>query len=352
MGRAAAKVEAVEEVLQMLWTFASWTEVGLRNYGKGSRFCFSEDESVREKGLFGASVKSKCVCSMQHTQAPLAKQVEPERLKFWKSPSFDPSPFLDDHNRETFLFPLDCSAVADVVEHPAPRVRVHVSKSNEVKLLETLDSCERLQLLPEKEVRMAYRNGMFSIPKDAAKDRMVLDARPPNVLEDGKDSLWIHSLGSVSQFSHLFLQPDEVARMFSEDIREFYHAFCISPQRLRRNALAMEVRPQQVSHLRCFQPWMWKFEKLVPCLGTMAMGDCRAVTYGQTAHLSCLLRSPKLSLSDFITLKGRPSRKPFVAGLMIDDFVLVEKRRKSELHQSEVFSQPLTAAREPPLQPL
>ena len=85
-------------------------------------------------------------------------------------------------------------------------------------------------------------------------------------------------------FPHLFLQPDEVARMFSEDIREFYHAFCISPQRLRRNALAMEVRPQQVSHLRCFQPWMWKFEKLVPCLGTMAMGDCRAVTYGQTAH--------------------------------------------------------------------
>jgi hypothetical protein len=344
MGRAAAKVEAVEEVLQKLWTFASSTEVGLRNYGKGSRFCFSEDESVREKGLFGASVKSKCVGSMQHTQAPLAKQVEPERLKFWKSPSFDPSPFLDDHNRETFLFPLDCSAVADVVEHPAPRVRVHVSKSNEVKLLETLDSCERLQLLPEKEVRMAYRNGMFSIPKDAAKDRMVLDARPPNVLEDGKDSLWIHSLGSVSQFSHLFLQPDEVARMFSEDIREFYHAFCISPQRLRRNALAMEVRPQQVSHLRCFQPWMWKFEKLVPCLGTMAMGDCRAVTYGQTAHLSCLLRSPKLSLSDFITLKGRPSRKPFVAGLMIDDFVLVEKRRKSELHQSEVFSQPLQSS--------
>ena len=93
MGRAAAKVEAVEEVLQKLWTFASSTEVGLRNYGKGSRFCFSEDESVREKGLFGASVKSKCVGSMQHTQAPLVKQVEPERLKFWKSPSFDPSPF-------------------------------------------------------------------------------------------------------------------------------------------------------------------------------------------------------------------------------------------------------------------
>ena len=138
-------------------------------------------------------------------------------------------------------------------------------------------------------------------------------------------------MGSVSQFNHFFLKPDEVARMFSEDIREFYHAFCISPQRLRRNALAIEVRPKQVAHLQCFRPWMWKFEKFIPCLDTMALGDCRAVTYGQTAHLGCLLRSPKLALSDFITLKGRPSRKAFVAGLMIDDLILVEKRQASEL---------------------
>ena len=142
--------------------------------------------------------------SLSHAQAPIEKQVESERLKFWKSPSFDPSPFLGDHNRETFLFPLDWAAPADADVHPVPRVRVHVSNKNEVKLLETLDSCQRLQLLPEKEVRMEFRNGMFSIPKDAVKDRMVLDARPPNALEDGRDSLWIHTVWDPSRSSTIF----------------------------------------------------------------------------------------------------------------------------------------------------
>ena len=139
-------------------------------------------------------------------------------------------------------------------------------------------------LVPESAVRLPYRNGMFSIPKDAHRDMMVLDARPPNALEDGKDSSWIQSLGSVSQFNHWFLREDEEARVFSEDIREFYHAFLISPQRVLRNALAMEVEPYKVHKLKCFQPWMWKQQRLVPCLRTMAMGDCRAVTYGQVSH--------------------------------------------------------------------
>eukprot|EP00435_Cladocopium_sp_Y103_P020927 s3291_g5.t1 len=335
MGRAAAKVEAVEEVLQRLLSFASSNNAELRNYGKRTKgACPAEDEHCERRDRLQKQ-SSRCVGTMSSTQVPLAKEVEPDRLKFWQTPSFDCSPFLDNHNRETFLFPLEWSAAADVDECPVPRVRVHASSRNKVKLLETLDKCKRMQLLPQGEVRMEFRNGMFSIPKDAVKDRMVLDARPPNALEDGRDSQWINSLGSVAQFNHFFLEEDEVARLFSEDIREFYHAFLISPQRLRRNALAFEVEPKQVAHLQCFRPWMWKYPCLVPCLDTMAMGDCRAVTYGQTAHLSCLLRSNKLSLSDFITLKGRPARRNFVAGLMIDDFILIEKRKKVEVEERQ-----------------
>ena len=179
-------------------------------------------------------------------------------------------------------------------------------------------------------VRMPFKNGLFSRPKDAKRDRMVLDARPPNALEDGKDSDWIQSLGSISQFLHWFLEEGEVARVFSEDIREFYHAFVISAQRLQRNALAMEVEPCKAKHLSCFRPWVWKQKRLVPCLNTMAMGDCRAVTYGQVSHLGCLLRVPELSLDSFISLKGRPGRGDFLAGLMIDDFIMVEKSRRDE----------------------
>ena len=43
------------------------------------------------------------------------------------------------------------------------------------------------------------------------------------------------------------------------------------------------------------------------------------------SHLSVLLRTGEFSLEDFISLKGRPSRKGWVAGLMIDDFILLEQ---------------------------
>ena len=251
--------------------------------------------------------------------------MEPDRFQFWLRPSFDPSNFLDDHNRETFLYPLDLADEPDVEAHPVPRVRIFADDKEKGKLLEVLDSGKRLGLLPVTAVRMPFRNRLFSIPKDAKRDRMVLDARPPNALEDGKDSDWIQSLGSISQFLHWFLEEGEVARVFSEDVREFYHAFVISAQRLQRNALAMEVEPYKVKHLSCFRPWMWKHKRLVPCLNTMAMGDCRAVTYGQVSHLGCLLRVPELSLESFISLKGRPGRGDFLAGLMIDNFIMVAK---------------------------
>ena len=84
--------------------------------------------------------------------------------------------------------------------------------------------------------------------------------------------------------------------MFAEDLREFYHAFVISTQRVRRNALACEVRPGQVSHLKCFQKKHWNEERLIPCLNTMAMGDCHAVSFGQVSHLAVLLRTGAVSL--------------------------------------------------------
>ena len=37
---------------------------------------------------------------LQQKTTHLAKAVEPDRFQFWKTPSFDAEPFLDDANRE------------------------------------------------------------------------------------------------------------------------------------------------------------------------------------------------------------------------------------------------------------
>ena len=49
------------------------------------------------------------------------------------------------------------------------------------------------------------------------------------------------------------------------------------------------------------------------------------MAFGQTAHLSVILRNTNLRLDDFLTLHGRPSRGEMHAGLLIDDFVLWEQ---------------------------
>ena len=260
----------------------------------------------------------------------VAKSIEPERLKFWGTPTFDPCPFLDPDNQMTFQKPLDFASPPDLDEFRPPRVRVRVEGRDRIALLEKLDSCKRLALFPLRRVRQGFLNGMFAVPKDSERDRMVLDARPPNLLEDNSDP-WLGTLGSLSQLNHFFLEEHEEARLWCEDLREFYHAFLISEQRTLRNALQLHVRPEDVSHFSCFKDEHWREEKLVPCLATMAMGDCRAVGFGQVSHLGVLLQETSLRLDDFICLRQRPPRQKWLAGLMIDDFLMIEAVDRQEV---------------------
>eukprot|EP00435_Cladocopium_sp_Y103_P064249 s246_g25.t4 len=328
MGRSAAKVEGVESLLSDLQEAVLEPDIALGKYGGG----VSHGQRQTDWGFLGdpGSVVGKLSQSTTH----LAKAVEPDRFQFWKTPSFDAVPFLDDVNREFFKFPISLAEAPDPELRPAPRVTVRCNRNSRVRLLEKLDESDRLALVPVDEVRWHYRNGMFSIPKDGKRDRMVLDARPPNVLEHTED-VWIASLGSTQQFAHYFLEEDEVARVFAEDLREFYHSFLISDERVKRNALAMEVEPREVAHLKCYDSAMSGHKLLVPCLKTMAMGDCNAVSFGQIAHLGVLLRTNKLELKDFVMLKARPPRGEWLAGLMIGDFILVEKLKGDALQSGD-----------------
>lgn len=79
----------------------------------------------------------------------------------------------------------------------------------------------------------------------------------------------------------------------------------------------------------------------------MAMDDTNGVTFGQVSHLAVLLRTGEFSLSDFISLKGRPSRKHWCCGLMIDDFVLLEKVSSEVLsHADTLGTQKLKVVRQ------
>ena len=173
------------------------------------------------------------------------------------------------------------------------------------------------------------RNGLFCVPKDEARDRLVLDARVPNLGEGGLDP-WIQSLASLEQLQHVHLPASHDIAIYLEDLREFYHAFRVSRERCHRNALAMNLSASEVCELsqccKSLSSGAW-----VPCLNTLAMGDKHAVGFGQTSHLAVVLRHSRLQLRDFVTLRGRPPRGPGpVAGLLIDDLVLLDMVEKGK----------------------
>ena len=76
----------------------------------------------------------------------------------------------------------------------------------------------------------------------------------------------------------------------------------------------------------------------MPCLAFLAMGDTHAVGFCQTS-LACVLRSSRLRLRDFVTLKGRPPRAPgLIAGLLIDDLLILDFVAKKDPVQPSLGS--------------
>ena len=322
MGRSAAKVESIEEVLRSLSETVQCWGGDFGGYSGGSPPA-GEQLSTRY-GHPGVSVGT-----LASSVDSLAKEVEPDRIQFYEVPSFDPVPYLDDANRERFQEPLSFACAAGDLVVPIPSVRLRCSKGDQVRLLEKLDGCSRLRLLPQRKVRLGLECGLFSIPKDAERDRLIMDARPANLCENSEDR-WVRSLGSLQQFQHFFLEDHQRLVMHCEDIRDFYHAFIIGEQRCIRNALRTTVTPSEVRHLQCFTRELEDEAELIPALSTMAMGDTNSVAFGQAAHLSLLLRTGAFELEDFISLKLRPSRKSWHCGVMIDDFILFEALEKTE----------------------
>ncbi|CAE7711939.1 unnamed protein product [Symbiodinium sp. CCMP2592] len=296
MGRAAAKFEALEDLLSAI----------SRGFG--------------ELRLAGRSLEG--AVRMKLSRPCHALPVDCDRIKFVGEPSFDPRPYLDNYSRAIYENPS--AFRVEIPEGvPIPRAQVRTAPGKRLGLLQALDKCKRLKVFPSSQVRTPYRNGLFAVPKDEARDRLVLDARVPNMGEGGEDP-WIQSLGSVEQLQHAYLPPTHEIRVYCEDLREFYHAFLISTDRCQRNALAVYLTREEAATLSCACQGTAS-ELMVPCLDTLAMGDTHAVSFGQTSHLAVLLRWTRLRLKDFLTLKGRPPRSPnSFAGLLIDDFIYLD----------------------------
>ena len=160
-----------------------------------------------------------------------------------------------------------------------PKVSVHATAVERNKLFKKMAAGNRLVHVPADVVRKGIFSGLFSVPKDLEKDRLILDARPPNTLEPVL-STWTSTMSSANALTGIELEQDQSLFMSGRDIRDFFYQFKVGPQRARRNVLASLLSCADLEFI-FGRPFA---EPGYVALNTMAMGDCNACEFAYSQH--------------------------------------------------------------------
>ena len=105
------------------------------------------------------------------------------------------------------LTALRHSARADPEVNPPPRVQILASHEKLQLFKDLAASARPLSFRPPPE-RVPYAAGLFAVTKDLERDRLVLDARPANPLEE-LPSFWAGTLASSTMLGQIVLRPNE-----------------------------------------------------------------------------------------------------------------------------------------------
>ena len=221
MGRTAGKVEDLERVLSMLRRSSQAFSPHRMGPASGA------DEGVELGRLRGTKVGT-------------FKEVEAARLKFRGHLEFDPGPYLDAVSRSIYQSPFEHAMKPEDFEGTVPKVRVHCSREERIRLYKLLDESSRIRLFTRDQVRCKFGSGVFAVLKSLEADRLILDSRPHNLLESPPGRF----IKAPEPLALLHLQASEILYMSSNDIRDFYHLFRVSDERCRRNSLVGSISPK------------------------------------------------------------------------------------------------------------
>ena len=295
MGRAACKVEKIEEQLQ---------------------------------AIAGCGAEALAFNAVDFS---MAKDLDVTRLSLPSAPpGFDPSPYLDRPLRSLFLAPSDHAWPIESAVAPPPRVQFRCrTKAARLDFLAALDSSKRLRLFPADRFDHRTACGVFAIPKGLDADRLIIDARPSNLCVP-TDVRWLATMGSAFSLLSIELEDHEQLLLTGEDIRDFYHQFVVTADRASQYRLVGFFKPSDLQHLSCFDPSLLQCEAVAAGLRCMAMGDCNAVSIAQASHIGLILSSDIVSWSQLLTLRGPIPRSPCMLGLVIDDVIILEKALRGD----------------------
>ena len=132
-------------------------------------------------------------------------------------------------------------------------------------------------------------------------------------------------MGAATALLGIHLSDDEKLLMSGDDLSNFFYTFKIGYDRASRIFLDWKIDTKLVKNFAGF-PGALKSERYVyACLNALAMGDSAACEYAQTSHICMGLISGAIDPNNLLTLHGRTPRHNTLSGIIIDDFILMQK---------------------------
>ena len=319
MGRGASKVESMEGLLDELSARAS--SFGLSCEGFYGSHRFTESSRASSQAL-PTDAAGSVVGRSSRSGIAAFQPIEPSRLQFLGTPSFDPRPFMDPLTRAIYEDPIAFAIPFEQYGGVLPRVRVHCSYHKKIQLFKLLDQTKRLTLQAPAHVDPQLCAGLFSVVKSATRDRLILDARPRNCLEIPIER-WIGSLAGGEALVNIVLPPACELRVSSNDLRDFYYFFSVGGARASRNIFAGAVRTQDLQGFNALKSEHSDLQYVYGSLNSLAMGDLQAVAIAQTCHLGLGIQHGIFDPRSLLTSKGPVPRGPEYYGIVIDDYVSI-----------------------------
>ena len=240
-----------------------------------------------------------------------------DRIKVPPPPKFKPQRFMDPSTSDLYDAPLEHSRLPVPGERP-PAVRILAAKDQKLLLYRKLADSGRLKVCKHPLHREAFGAGMFAVPKDGARDRMILDARPANQLE-AAESRWVYSLASASALSGILLGPLHTLLISGADLSDFFYQFQVGEGRIARNVLADALSVTEASFVfrRDCSPHCGSDRRICIAFSSLAMGDSSACEFAQCSHLGVCLAGDALRPGELLVYGAPVPRGLLSVGLVL-----------------------------------
>ena len=331
LGRHASKVEAHNDVLAALARAAVSLSRECGYLGKPTDVTFGDPTSQSRAYDLPSAGASRACGVLPGNPPTVAKPIVASRIKLPGPPRFKPQPYMDAGTAARYDRPLDfCRRPAECPE--PPKVKILAKVEERLLLLRALADTQRL--VPGRRVpgREDFGAGLFAVVKNEVKDRLILDARPANLLELGV-SLWTRALASAVAVSNLVLEPNRTLLFSGADLRDCFYQFVAPPGRIARNFLTGWLDCGQASFVfrRDMKGECDEQGRVFVAFASLAMGDSGACEYTQCSHLGVCLKGAAIVPGELLVHAAAPPRGLLSVGLVIDDLVYLDRVLTADL---------------------